>query len=61
MEILAYIPARARSKRIPNKNIKNFLGKPLIAYTIEQAKAHEEISRVIVDTDSKKISKINKQ
>ena len=61
MEILAYIPARARSKRIPNKNIKNFLGKPLIAYTIEQAKAHEVISRVIVDTDSKKIAKIAKQ
>ncbi len=60
-KILAIIPARAGSKRIPNKNIRNFLGKPLIAYTIEQARKSPIIDRVIVDTDSKKIAKIAKK
>ncbi len=58
MKILAYIPARSGSTRIKNKNIKNFLGKPLIAYTIEQALACDFIDRIIVDTDSLKIAKI---
>lgn len=57
-EVLAIIPARAGSKRIPNKNIKIFLGKPLIAYAIQQALFNKHIDRVIVDTDSKKIAKI---
>jgi CMP-N,N'-diacetyllegionaminic acid synthase len=61
MEILAIVPARGGSKRIPNKNIKDFLGKPLIAYTIKQALDCEFISRVIVDTDSRKISDISKK
>jgi len=55
---LAYIPARAGSKRIPGKNIKKFLGKPLIAYTIEQALNCPIVDRVIVDTDSEKIAQI---
>lgn len=57
-EILGYIPARSGSKRIPNKNIRNFLGKPLIAYTIEHAKESPLIGRIIVDTDSPKIAAI---
>lgn len=56
--VLAIIPARGGSKRIPNKNIRNFLGKPLIAYAIEQAQACSFIDRVIVDTDSKETAKI---
>lgn len=56
--ILAIIPARANSKRIPHKNIRSFLGKPLISYTIKQAKTCNFISRVIVDTDSLEIAKI---
>lgn len=60
-KILGYIPARSGSKRIPNKNIKNFLGKPLIAYAIEQARSCSLIDRVIVDTDSPKIAKIAKR
>jgi len=60
-KVLVIIPARAGSKRIPNKNIKNFLGKPLIAYTIEQALKYPIVDRVIVDTDSPKIAKIAKQ
>ncbi|MFA6171588.1 MAG: acylneuraminate cytidylyltransferase family protein [Patescibacteria group bacterium] len=61
MKILAYIPARAGSKRVPNKNIKNFLGKPLIAYTVLQAKACSIVDRVVVDTDSPKIAQIAKK
>lgn len=57
-KILAIIPARGKSKRIPDKNIKNFLGKPLIAYTIEQARSCNFINRIIVDTDSSKIAKV---
>lgn len=60
-EMLAIIPARGGSKRIPNKNIRNFLGKPLIAYTISQAKENPLIDRVIVDTDSPKIASIAKR
>jgi len=61
MKILAYIPARAGSTRIKNKNIRNFLGKPLIAYTIEMALDCEFVDRVIVDTDSPKIARIAKK
>ena len=57
-KILAYIPARAGSKRIPGKNIKKFLGKPRIAYAIEQALNCPIVDRVIVDTDSEKIAQI---
>jgi len=60
-KILVYIPARGGSKRIKNKNIKNFLGKPLIAYAIEQALSLSFADRVIVDTDSSKIAGIAKK
>ena len=56
--ILAIIPARSGSKRIPNKNIKEFSGKPLIVHTIEHALAASYIDRIIVDTDCEKIAKI---
>ncbi|MBI2627881.1 MAG: acylneuraminate cytidylyltransferase family protein [Candidatus Niyogibacteria bacterium] len=58
LKVLAIIQARSGSKRVPNKNIKNFLGKPLIAYTIEQALSCVFVDRVVVDTDSPKIKKI---
>lgn len=61
MKILAFIPARAGSKRVPNKNIKLFKGKPLIAYTIETAKKSRFINRVVVSTDSQDIADIAKQ
>jgi N-acylneuraminate cytidylyltransferase/CMP-N,N'-diacetyllegionaminic acid synthase len=57
-KILVIIPARAGSKRIPNKNIRNFLGKPLIAYAIEQAQSFDFIDRIVVDTDSPQIARI---
>jgi len=59
-ELLAIIPARAGSKRIKNKNIKDFLGKPLLAHTIAQALSCSFIDRVIVDTDSLRIAKVAK-
>lgn len=57
-KILAIIPARSGSKRIPNKNIRIFLGKPLIYYAIKLAKSCDFIDRVVVDTDSPEIAKI---
>lgn len=56
--ILALIPARSGSKSIPNKNIKEYCGKPLIAWTIEQAKQSSEITDIIVSTDCEKIKQI---
>ena len=60
-KLLIIIPARAGSKRIPHKNIRRFLGKPLIAYTIKQAQQVKFADRIIVDTDSFKIAAIAKR
>ena len=46
--VLCIIPARGGSKGLPGKNIKRLSGKPLIAYTIEQAKKSKYIDRIIV-------------
>ena len=56
--ILALIPARGGSKSIPKKNIYNILGKPLIAWSILQAKSSKNISRVIVSTDNDEIAEV---
>ena len=58
MNIVAVIPARGGSKGIPKKNIREIAGKPLVAWTIEQALACEKISRVIVSTDSPEIREV---
>jgi CMP-N,N'-diacetyllegionaminic acid synthase len=58
---LAIIPARGGSKSIPKKNIKLLLGKPLLAWTIEEAKKSKYIDRVVVSTDDKKIADIARQ
>ena len=55
------IPARFGSKRIPKKNIKKFLGKPIIAYSIEAALASNCFERVIVSTDSEEIVQVAKE
>lgn len=60
MKVLAIIPARGGSKRIPNKNVRDFSGKPLIAYAIEQARECLRVDRVIVDTDSREIAEVAK-
>lgn len=54
--IVAMIPARGGSKGIPGKNIVQLAGKPLIAYTVEQAVASARVGRVIVSTDSEEIA-----
>lgn len=56
MNILGLITARGGSKSIPNKNIVNLAGKPLIAYTCEAAKKSKRLTRVILSTDDKKIA-----
>ena len=60
MKPICIIPARKGSKRIKNKNIKLFAGKPLISYAIKIAKKSKLFSRIIVSTDSKKIANIAK-
>jgi N-acylneuraminate cytidylyltransferase len=56
MSILAVIPARGGSKRIPMKNVRPMLGKPLIAYTVEAALESGLFDRVVVSTDSASIA-----
>ncbi|MGD9239786.1 MAG: pseudaminic acid cytidylyltransferase [Desulfobacterales bacterium] len=58
---VAIIPARGGSKRIPDKNIKPFLGKPIIAYSIETAKISGLFDRIIVSTDSQTIAHTAKE
>lgn len=58
---IAIIPARGGSKRIPGKNIKEFAGKPIIAYSIECALKTGLFDDVIVSTDDKKIAEISKK
>lgn len=58
---IAIIPARGGSKRIPRKNIKEFLGKPIIAYAIESALKSELFDEVLVSTDDKEIATIAKK
>jgi pseudaminic acid cytidylyltransferase len=55
---IAIIPARGGSKRIPKKNIKHFLGKPIIEYAIEAAIASKLFDVVMVSTDDMEIAKI---
>lgn len=55
---VAIIPARGGSKRIPRKNIKNFLGVPIIAYSIRAALESNIFDRVIVSTDDNEIAQV---
>ena len=61
MKYLAIIPARGGSKRLPNKNILNLNGKPLIAWSIEAAKNSKKIDDIVVTSDSDKILDIAKK
>lgn len=58
MKILCLIPARSGSKSLPHKNIKMVNGKPLLAYSIEQAKNSKYKMRIIVSTDSREYANI---
>lgn len=59
--MIAIICARSGSKRIPDKNILNFYGKPIIAYPLLTLKKNELISDIYVSTNSKKIKKISEK
>jgi CMP-N,N'-diacetyllegionaminic acid synthase len=59
LKILAVIPARGGSKGVPNKNIKDLNGKPLIKYTAEVALKSHYLDKVIVSTDDVKIAQIS--
>ena len=59
MNSIAVIPARGGSKRIPRKNVKNFLGKPIIGYAIQNAIDSNLFSEVYVSTDDEEIKDIS--
>lgn len=58
MNCIAVIPARGGSKRIPRKNVRPLLGRPLVAYTIEAARASNLFTEVIVTTDDPEIARL---
>lgn len=55
---IAIIPARGGSKRIPRKNIKNFCGKPMIAWSIEAARHSNLFDSILVSTDDREIAEV---
>lgn len=61
MNVLAIIPARGGSKSIPRKNIRELCGKPLIAWSIEEAKKSKYVTRVICSTDDPEIAEVAAQ
>ena len=61
MKKICIIPARAGSKRIPNKNIKKFNGKPIIYYPLSEIKNSKIFDEIIVSSDSKKILNLVKK
>ena len=58
---IAIIPARGGSKGIPSKNIKQLAGKPLIAWTVEQAKKSKNIDSIVVSTEDREIAVISRR
>ena len=61
MKVLCTICAREKSKGVPNKNIKEIAGKPLIAFSIQQALESNLFDKIVVSTDSDEIRKIAKK
>lgn len=61
MRILALIPARGGSKRVPKKNIRLLGGRPLINWSIDAAKNHPDICEILISTDSIEIANICKK
>ncbi len=59
LPVIAIIPAKGSSARIPRKNIRSFHGKPIISYSIEAAKRSELFSRIIVSTDDNEIAEVS--
>lgn len=61
MSSIAIIPARGGSKRIPRKNVRDFCGKPIIAWTIETALGSALFDRVVISTDDEEISSLARE
>ena len=61
MSSLCVIPARGGSKRIPHKNIREFCGKPIIAYSIEAALESNLFDEVMVSTDDEEIAQVARE
>ena len=59
-KIIAIIPARGNSKSIPRKNIREFAGYPLIAYSLTAAHRSHFINRIIVSTDNEEIANVSR-
>jgi CMP-N-acetylneuraminic acid synthetase len=61
MRVLGVIPARGGSKGIPRKNIRFLGGKPLVAWTIEAARASRRLSRVVLTTEDEEIARVGRE
>ncbi|NQV14044.1 acylneuraminate cytidylyltransferase family protein [bacterium] len=61
MKIFCIIPARGGSKGVPRKNLKSFLGKPLLAHSIEYSASSKQVSRTFVTTDDSEIASVSIQ
>jgi CMP-N,N'-diacetyllegionaminic acid synthase len=59
--VLGIVPARGGSKSIPDKNLRKLAGRPLLAYTIEAARASGVIDRLVLSTDSKAIANLGRE
>ncbi len=60
MDILALIPGRGGSKGVPRKNIKEMCGKPLLAWTIEEAQKSKHINRIVLSTEDEEIAQVGR-
>ena len=58
MKVLAIVPARGKSKGIPEKNITPLMGRPLITYVLETALSLENLDKIVVSTDCNKIKRV---
>ncbi len=58
MNVIAVVPARGGSKGIPKKNIMRLAGKPMISYTLDEAKKSKYLDRIVVSTDDHEIAEI---
>lgn len=61
MEVVGLVPARGGSKGIPRKNLAPLAGKPLLAWTLEAARASKMLGRVVVSTDSEEIAALARE
>lgn len=60
MSVLAVIPARGGSKRVPRKNLLPFRGKPLLAWTVKEARKSKHIDTLILSTDDDEIARLGR-